>query len=291
MAADSVCAVVVTFHPTTAMLGNLRSIRAQVQNLVVVDNGSSTASLQALRTASALDGFHVVENGENRGIAEALNQGSLWAKTQGYPWIILFDQDSRITGQFIQQMFAAWRSHLERDRLASIHPRYMDPYLHTEPKVRRAKDGGPIVSMTSGALMPAWIFDRIGWFASDYFIDEVDTEYCLRIRAAGYLIADSKEAVLHHSAGKPQKRSFLGFSFLPSHHNSGRRYYISRNRVTVYRKYFWVFPGWILQLMNVSIRDTLKCLIAEEDRLQKFRSFLLGTWDGVRGRMGKRNEV
>jgi rhamnosyltransferase len=154
--------------------------------------------------------------------------------------------------------------------------------------VRRARDGGPVTSMTSGALMPAWIFDKIGLFASEYFIDLVDCEYSLRIRAAGYLLADSREAVLLHTAGNPKRISFLGFSFQPSYHSPMRRYYISRNRVVVYLKYFKKFPRWTLHSMYESFRETIKCLVAEQNRPRKFRNFLLGTWDGLTGRMGKR---
>jgi len=290
MIAQSVCAVIVTYHPTLKMLENVSKILAQVQGLIVVDNGSSPDKLAPVRVMSQTLGFELIENGENVGIAEALNQGVRWARNSGYPWVILFDQDSRITEGFIRQMFADWKSHPERERVGSIHPKYLDPDTGTEPVVRRASDGGPVFSATSGALMPAWIFDKIGGFASEYFIDCVDFEYCLRIRAAGYLIADSREAVLMHaSGGASESLSFLGFGFRPTHHSVVRRYYMSRNRIALYRKYFRVFPRWILQSMNDSSRETIKCFVGEQDRAGKFRSFLLGIWDGLSGRMGRRD--
>ena len=288
MTAQSVCAVIVTYHPSAKMLENVSSVFAQVHGLAVVDNGSNADELDPLRAARQTLGFQLIENRENLGIAEALNQGVRWAKTTGYPWVILFDQDSRITDCFVRQMFAAWESHPDRERVGSIHPRYVDPETGVEPMVRRAPDGGPVVSITSGALMPAWIFDKIGWFATEYFIDEVDTEYCFRIRAAGYIIADSRQAVLLHHTGHPKRLSFLGFSFRPTHHSAMRRYYMSRNRIVLYRRYFRVFPRWVLHSMNLSLRDTIKCFLGEQDRARKFRNFLLGTWDGLSGRMGKR---
>lgn len=290
MIAQSVCAVIVTYHPTPEMLENASEILAQVQGLIVVDNGSSSDELEPLRAMSQTLCFQVIENRENLGVAEALNQGVRWARNSGYSWVILFDQDSRITEGFIRQMFADWESHPDRERVGSIHPKYVDPDTGTEPLVRRASDGGPVLSVTSGALMPAWIFDKIGGFASEYFIDCVDFEYCLRIRAAGYLIADSRQAVLMHAAGRANKSlSFLGFSFRPTHHSAARRYYMSRNRIALYRKYFRIFPGWILQSMNDSLRETIKCFVSEQDRARKFRSFLLGIRDGLSGRMGRRD--
>ncbi len=292
MTAQSVCAVVVTYHPSGSTLEKLSKILAQVHAMVVVDNGSNADEIGPIRTASQSLGYQLIENRENLGIAEALNQGVRWARSKGYSWVILFDQDSTITDGFIAHMFAAWESHRDRERVASIHPKYVDPETGNEPRVRRAKDGGPVVSITSGQLLPSWIFDKIGYFASEYFIDCVDFEYCFRIRAAGYLVADSRDAVLLHAAGHARRAlRFLGFSFRPTHHSATRRYYMSRNRLVLYRKYFRRFPLWVLQSMYDSLRETTKCFIGEQERALKFRSFLLGTWDGLTGRMGKRNDL
>jgi rhamnosyltransferase len=288
MTAQSTCAVIVTYHPSVSMLENMPRVFAQVKGMVVVDNGSNADELNPLREAGRNLCFHLIENGENLGIAEALNQGVRWAISEGYSWVILFDQDSKITDGFIEQMFAVWGGHPQRERIGSIQPKYIEPITGVEPVVRRARDGGPVTSMTSGSLMPVWIFARIGWFASEYFIDEVDTEYCYRIRAAGYLIADSTKAILSHSSGLPERSSFCGFKFRPAHHSAVRRYYMSRNRLVVYRKYILVFPVWVLQSIYESLRETIKCFLGEHDRTRKFRNLLLGTWDGLTGRMGKR---
>jgi rhamnosyltransferase len=284
----SVCAVVVTYHPAQRMMENLRRVCAQVQAMVVVDNGSSFQELSLLRDVQRDLGFELITNGENLGIAEALNQGIRRAKDNGYSWVILFDQDSSVPDGFVSQMFESWSSHTERERVAAVHPKYRDPKTGLEGLVRRAKDGGPITSMTSGALMPTWVFDKIGWFASEYFIDCVDTEYCFRIRASGYLIADSATAELPHAPGSSQVRTILGFSFRSTHHSTMRRYYMSRNRIAVFRKYVVTFPRWASLSMYDSLRETVKCVLGEPDRSVKFRRFLLGTWDGLVGRMGKR---
>jgi|ERR1700677_2336994 rhamnosyltransferase len=292
MTEQSVCAVMVTYHPNAKALENIGRILTRVQGMVIVDNGSSAEGINLLRKASQKLGYQLLENGENLGIAEALNQGVRCAKSNGYCWVILFDQDSTITDGFIGQMFATWQAHPHRERVGSIHPKYVEPDTGVEPRVRRASDGGPVISITSGQLLPIWIFDKVGWFASEYFIDCVDFEYCFRIRAAGYLIADSRQATLLHAAGHASRRlTFLGFSFRPTHHSAIRRYYMSRNRVAVVRKYFRVFPGWVLQFMYDCLRETIKCFIGDRDRPRKFRNFLLGTWDGLTNRMGKRERI
>jgi rhamnosyltransferase len=153
MAEKSVCAVIVTYHPNAKMLENILKVLAQVQGLVVVDNGSNADELAPLRVASQTLGFQLIENGENLGIAEALNQGVRSAKSKSYPWVVLFDQDSGITDGFVHQLFAAWKSHPERERVCSIHPRYVDPETRIEAVVPRAHDGqGVLLSHPGGGL-------------------------------------------------------------------------------------------------------------------------------------------
>lgn len=288
MTAKSICAVVVTHHPDGNMLENMGRILGQVDGLVVVDNGSSPEEVRLLRTARERFDFYLIENQVNLGIAEALNQGVLWAKASGYSWVILFDQDSKVTDSFIDQMFHTWESHPKLERVCSIHPRYVDPDTGVESTVERAADGGPTKSLTSGAMLPTWVFDTLGLFASEYFIDFVDWEYCFRIRSAGYLVIDSREATLLHAPGEPSTAKILWHTVHLSNHNAVRRYYISRNWIPFYGKYLFSMPGPVLKGVYGQLKDTLVCLLAEKNRVRKFRNILLGTWDGLRGRMGKR---
>jgi rhamnosyltransferase len=284
----AICAVVVTYHPTICMLDNLPKILRQVDGMIVVDNGSNDKSLDALRSMRKSVEFQLIENGDNLGIAAALNCGICWARRNGYNWVILFDQDSEITDGFVSQMFASWQDHPERARIASMHPTHIETHTGIATIVHRAADGGPVKSITSGALMPMWIFAQIGLFETDYFIDEVDSEFCYRIRAAGYLIADSTQARLLHKVGDSREIRIFGFRCRPTNHSPMRRYYMSRNRIAVYRKYIHVFPSWIVHSMNASFRETVKCFLTEKNRPRKFLNFLLGTWDGLTGRMGRR---
>jgi hypothetical protein len=43
-----------------------------------------------------------------------------------------------------------------------------------------------------------------------------------------------------------------------------------------------------MNAMYAALRETAKCFLGEKDRSRKFRNFLLGTWDGLTGRLGAR---
>jgi rhamnosyltransferase len=289
---ESVCAIVVTYHPKAKTLENLRSTLAQVDGLVVVDNGSNRNELDSLRTASQALRFHLIENEKNLGIAEALNQGIRWAKSKAFRWVVLFDQDSQITDGFIGQMFEAWKAHPWREKVGSIHCRHVVPDTGLEAWVMRTSDGSPVLPMSAGSMMPVWIFDKVGWFASEYFIDVVDLEYALRTRAAGFLVIDARGAILLHKPGDPSENRIMGHSFRPSHHNAIRRYYLTRNRIVFYKRYVLRFPRWVLSsAYHQFFKETVVCLLAERNRAQKFRNILLGVWDGIRGKMENRSNL
>jgi rhamnosyltransferase len=93
----SVAAIVVTFYPRPEHLRSLAKIRAQVDLLIVVDNGSHASELAQIRIATQDPGLRLIENGENLGIAAALNQGVRAAQQVGCRWVALFDQDSELT--------------------------------------------------------------------------------------------------------------------------------------------------------------------------------------------------
>src|SRR5580698_7152472 len=97
---SGICAVVVTFRPEANVWDNLAKLRCQAETLVVVDNGSPPESLAPFRALPADAGFTLIENKANLGIAAALNAGVRWAKTRGFEYVVLFDQDSAVTDGF-----------------------------------------------------------------------------------------------------------------------------------------------------------------------------------------------
>ena len=124
---EATSAVVVTYHPRTKDIEGLAKLCAQVDLLIVVDNGSTGAELQQIRRAREELGFTLIENGENRGIAAALNTGVRKAQNEGCRWVGLFDQDSAVTEGFIAAMIAEFRAYRKKRNIMQIVPRYIDP--------------------------------------------------------------------------------------------------------------------------------------------------------------------
>ena len=210
MPENDICAVIITFRPEKEVLRNLVTLSLQIKGMVVVDNCSGAEAQSWLSAASREIGFALLQNDENLGIAAAFNLGIRWAESKGYQYVMLFDQDSRVTGGFVKTMAEFYSASPRRSKMAVLAPSYMDSRLNISLPSLPAQDGSLQIAMTSGSLMPIRIFQERGLFEESLFIDYVDYEYCLRVRSAGYLIEECREAVLLHAPGDPQTYLFFG---------------------------------------------------------------------------------
>jgi rhamnosyltransferase len=281
-----VSAIVVTFHPSKEHLENLAKIQAQVDRLIVVDNGSRGDNLGALRCASQALPFTLIENGENLGIATALNLGVKEAQQHGARWVALFDQDSAVTEGFIETMLADFEQFSRQRRIMQIVPRHRDPETGIEGVISRFEDGGAFLTITSGSLFSMEAFEELGLFQEDLFIYCVDDDYSLRIRKKGFFIGVSKRAILLHQSGHPTSRKVLGKTLTTKNYRPEVRYYYARNKVWILRAYGRTFPRLIVPTLRELVTIPLKIALMEEASTKKIRLFIRGLVDGVAGKMG-----
>lgn len=282
-----VCAIVVTYHPDALVPGNLAVARPQVGDLVVVDNGSNAEELRMLRRLAVELDFQLIENGENLGIASALNIGVRWAQAKGAEFVLLFDQDSCAGENMVRTLVESFRGSPWGDRLGILVPRYVDRRfgvgLH-----QNAVATGIEAAMTSGSLIRTGSFARFGLFVDELFIDGVDYEFSLRMRREGLIIGECPQATLLHSPGEPIQHKLFGRKiFQNANYSPLRIYYQQRNKIWVTKRYFWTFPIFCSMLFFYSTKDLLKMWLGEPEKGLKTRFFLRGVLDGLRGRMGK----
>jgi rhamnosyltransferase len=281
-----VSAIAVTYHPTLEHLENLRKLRAQVDVLIVVDNGSKEETLAELRLVGRQTQFVLIENGANLGIATALNRGVREAQREGCRWIALFDQDSMVTDGFMAALIQDFEELQKTKNIVQIVPRYLDPATGRERPVSRFADGGVFLSITSGSLFSMEAFERCGLFQEELFIYCVDDDYSLRIRKRGFFIGASRNAVLLHASGHPTSRKILGRTISTRNYRPEARYYYARNKVWILRRYGFDFPRLILPTLREFVTTVLKIALMEEGFPRKIEFFLWGLADGIRGKTG-----
>jgi len=291
----TVCAIVVTFNPDSAELGGLvQQIESHRCDFLVVDNGSSNAEdfVHSLETLPRCVGVLALD--VNRGLAAGINLGLRRVSAAGYRLALLFDQDSRIGPGFCGGMLEAWRAAALHggDRIAAIGPRLQDPETGRRTPFkefdrllfrtdRKVDPGGTLFHtgflVTSGTLLSLSHLEDIGMMREDYFIDNVDLEWCFRALAKGYVLYGTDRAVLHHRVGEPA-RNVLERRGLIARHSPHRAYYTTRNRINLYRQPY-APVGWkIRDLIRFVIKSSW-LLMTSKRRAEYWRNIRRGIRD------------
>jgi len=287
--APRVCAVIVTYNPHPTFIDNIAALGPQADHVVVVDNGSSGDTEQRLQALEARQDCTVIRNHQNLGIAAALNLGVKYAIEAGFNWVATFDQDSRVSDGFISQMLETYQQAENPENVALIAPSCVDRESGVRIKMLRSRNGEILLAMTSGSMIPSSAIRDVGTFDESLFMDYVDTDFCLRARQKGMLILQSP-AVLFHSLGRTTFHSFFGLAFGVTNHSAGRRYYITRNRLLLLRRYAsdW---SWVWREIRAILLQVAKIIFVEDNKWKKFRAMVAGTADALLGKVGKQIEL
>lgn len=282
----SVCAVVVAFHPDPELETRLGAILPQVRSLVVIDNTPETVRRRRISLPELTDAnVCLIENTENIGVGAALNQGLEHAQRQGYEWLLTLDQDSRCHEDLVVTLLAA-RQTCDSSPVI-IGSNYLDP-RNGVTKVK--SEGTPEfvdqkTVITSGTLVDVRFAGAIGGFRSDYFIDQLDHEFCLRARVHGGSVVISRKVVMTHSVGEAGGAWLPMLGHLPNHSPS-RKYYVARNSLVTIARYWRSEPDWCLRRAIRLFLGIILAVILEKQRLDKARAFAAGILDATNGRMG-----
>lgn len=266
-------AVVVLYHPDDNLRENLASYASDVSVVYLIDN--STAPLASI----PCQGAEYLWTGENRGISAALNLAAGKAIAAGFDYLLTMDQDSRALPGMVS-MLLEW---------CAPDVGLVAPYLLTRPG-----DKPPAGSachqvrtvMTSGSILNLKVYQKVGPFRDDFFIDFVDIEYSLRLQKGGYKVLQAESACLEHHVGR---RIGLGCLSVTTH-TPLRKYYKSRNRFQVGREYAADFPLFVWWDRFRFLLESVRLLLFEPQKTDKLRMMLRGYRDYRHGVFGKYRE-
>lgn len=290
-----ICAAIVTYNIAEAIHRCFDSIHRQVDHVVIVDNGSDESTRRELNKLAASAAVTLILNERNEGIAHAYNQAVLWARGQGYQWILTLDHDSEATAGMVEKLIGTYTI-LERQGTQNVGIVGANPFdVNTETFTTGIHSGGsgdaPVEDtdvISSGSLIPLRVFDVVGPFNEDLFIYYVDTDFCMRLIHAGFRIYICPLAVLLHREGAKKTRRFLWIHANYDHHGKMARYYLTRNTVHVIKK-LHLSRADIHVLICRLCKDHLKILLFDDQKLPIFWFSLKGLLDGLRNRVGPLN--
>ncbi len=273
--------VIVTYYPDGDFLANLAAILPQVAGVIIVHNGGDLPPLPA--------GVMLINNTENVGLAAAQNQGIVKALEFGAEWILLLDDDSTATPEMIKTMLAAYDVNPKKESVGLVAPRIYDRQID---KTYRVIGGGKwwfntkveppkyyndlLFAIASGSLIKREVFKKIGTMRESFFIDHIDTEFCARMLAGGYILMCAGEAKLIHALGNSSRDGGIIRKNYPP-----ERYYTQyRNMLWVVKEYGARLPAYAMLNIASAAREFARILAFEPQKLAKCRAILRGLMDG-----------
>lgn len=293
-------AAVVTFHPDTDWPTRLDAVLREHPRVTVVDN-STNSSAQAFvaKTAASRRRCQLRQLPDNPGIGAALNHAFSALTTEGHDVAVAYDQDSSPAPGFSAALSATaaaipgaaviganWTDPRHPGRPA----RFLRPSLPFGLCFSRTPAicdlSGLLCVITSGSRFDLRIWTTLGGFDEGLFLDLVDTDFCLRARAAGHVIAASAAARLEHHRGEKETVRLLGYDFHPAFTPPFRLRCLSRNRILIFRRRRLRPLAWTLYDTLYGVKLAADALLLEDQKLARIGAMLRGTWDGLRNRAG-----
>ena len=289
---SKVAAIIVSYNPDKNLLDSVNLLISQVEKIIIVDNGSIEEKRKDISSIKDIDNerIEVIFNEENLGIATALNIGVREALKQGFNWILTMDQDSKASKDMVEKMFEVYNNIDEKERksILSIFPNFVDERIQSieENSVMNTYEYVD-ADITSGNLVKAEVFDKVGFFDDSLFIDLVDTDFCMRLNEKNIKMIKVRDAILYHSLGESQSVKSIFGKFNTSNHSALRRYYMTRNRFYIWEKYKDLNSFTLNRDKKLFKKEFIKIILGEKDKVNKIKMVFKRYKDYKKGIRGK----
>lgn len=273
---NNVLAGVVTYNPNIERLNeNLTALLRQVLYIYIVDNGSSNISEieELIRNKK----IHIKKYDKNMGIAQALKEIMVYAKSTNFGWVLTVDQDSIIENDLIEK-------YIEYSNMPECSDVGMFTCLIKDRNFDDKKYEFQVQNVievpyciTSAAFTNVDKYFKTEGYDADFFIDAVDFDICYSLRDKGYKICRINHIGLLHEVGHGENRRFLWKKIVIYHQKPFRIYYYSRNMILMNRKHRNSYS--FAQLLKNELALLLRIVFYEEDKYKKLNAYFKGIKD------------
>ena len=214
-------------------LASITDIDYQNVVVVIVDNGSTDGSPKIV--TDEFPSFHLIENGKNLGVPEGQNIGIRYCLGVGSDFVFVLNNDLIIDRFAVSELL----KHSADDSIGVSGPIV---YSAQDPEIVQSAGGmirwtrGKAYTMLAGqkpTQMPvifdvdymglpfikAEVLSKVGLYDSNYFAYWEDSDFCTRVKRAGYRVVSVASVKVWHKGSHTTSR-MSGFV----------SYYMTRNR-------------------------------------------------------------
>jgi len=296
-------AIIVSYNPGNEFLDVITSLSNQNINIVIIDNGSTDISYNIAEffTQNKDENISIRRLSKNIGLAKAQNIGIreiLEIEKGKKEFIFFFDQDTIVPVDYVKKMINAYNTYEQANpsvKIGILAPNYLDKNIgdfahfaeltsnsYRDKSFKRERFLEVSFVISSGSMMTIEVLRKNGRFMNEFFIDQIDTEYCLRNLSNGYKVIATSDVLLKHTIGNRQKKQFLFLTIKPNYHSALRKYFIFRNGVITMQKYKSEFPGFKVLMLKRFIHDFLGVVLYEDSKWEKIKAMHRGLKEGFK---------
>lgn len=275
---SDILAVIVSFNGFDKIKDTVEAVIGEVGHVLVVDNGSVEGMQCLLDELEKDEDLSVTRLPENKGIAHALNVGIDFAVSRGFAWVMTMDQDSIVAKGMVER-------YLERINRDSTLVCLTPNIVLCGASLAFLPDSYVKYAITSGNLVKVSLFEELGTFREELFIDCVDFDFSLRVRSAGHRIYRVGNAVMHHQLG--EECILPGFlAQFYTLHSPLRRYYMYRNAMYIIQNYVLTFPFFVIKFIMSHIFLLILIILYDKDPAVSLNYIWRGIRDYFVGSLG-----
>jgi GT2 family glycosyltransferase len=230
---------------TLECLASLKKVDYPNYVIVVVDNGSIDGSASAIR--AQFPEVTIIENRKNLGYAKGFNTGLQYAYEQGADYFLILNNDTVVDPPALSELVKAAQG---REKLGFVTGKV---YWYAKPEllqsVGRFSDPDKLIGGLVGSeevdhgqynkeqeydfvddvflLVRREVYKTVGGYDSHFFLYYEETDWCARVRKAGYSILFTPKARIWHKGN-------VGSTSIPL--SPLRHYYLTRNEIVFLKR-------------------------------------------------------
>lgn len=298
ISSDNISIVVVTYNRKKLLISCIKNLLAQTKSFskLIIINNNSTDGTEALVDSCGLlqhPLLHWVNLPVNIGGAGGFHEGLKIALEQGADWVWMMDDDAMAEANALQElMLIASDPNNIYASLATLGNKTSwsmtikkNNEWHTMDDATAFPVKSEVLSLPFlGFLVHKDLVYKIGLPDKEFFIAADDLEYCLRAQQYGSKLYLAGKSIIQHPRPSSQKIQFFGRNINYVSLPPWKRYYDTRNRIFIAKKYFGFRLYW-QTLPSIVFRFILS-MQKESSRLKQTQAYFHGIKDGLCMRSG-----
>lgn len=244
---NNFAACVILYNPKKEDIANILTYVNKVKKVYIFENTEGKSNENLFQNFENVSYFW---NNDNKGIAIRLNEACKKAISDDFDYLLTMDQDSSFIEENIDQYFNAILNFKEKEKAAVYGLEYTENDINDRTPEYIEVDH----LITSASIINLKLFNEIGGFDENLFIDGVDIEYCYSALSKGFKNIKFGRIFFNHTLGIRTKRGSVFTLYLfkkyVSVHSSLRVYYMHRNMLYIKNKYGKLLPEIIYKFVK-----------------------------------------